>query len=111
MGVSIVYNQPVTQLLLPRVANTLLLTIAGTLLAWAFAIPAGLWAGVKQNSSINRLFTLLAGILIAIPELLLGTLLVYWVATNTHWPVGGMHSTKQTRSPTSSNISSFPQPS
>jgi peptide/nickel transport system permease protein len=94
MRVSIVYNQPVTQLLLPRVANTLLLTVAGTLLAWAFAIPAGLWAGVKQNTSIDRLFTLVAAVLIAIPELLLGILLVYWVATNTHWPVGGMHSTR-----------------
>lgn len=92
MGVSIVYNEPVADLLLPRCANTLLLTLTSTALAWGLALPAGLWAAVRRGGGIDHVWNVAAGLLLAIPELLLGTLLVYWAAGSARWPAGGMRS-------------------
>ena len=44
MGFSFAYNAPVAPLLLVRAKNTLLLTITATLLAWAIALPLGVWS-------------------------------------------------------------------
>jgi len=47
MGFSFAYNSPVAPLLLVRSKNTLLLTITATLLAWAIAIPLGVWSAER----------------------------------------------------------------
>src|SRR5208282_6129572 len=44
MGFSFAYNSPVAPLLYMRARNTLLLTMTATLLAWAIALPVGVWS-------------------------------------------------------------------
>ena len=43
LGFSFAYNSPVEDLLPVRAANTLLLTVPATLLAWAIALTLGVW--------------------------------------------------------------------
>jgi len=55
MGYSFAYNAPVAPLLAVRARNTLLLTIASTLLAWCVALPLGVWsAGHPRGWAIAR---------------------------------------------------------
>src|SRR5207253_3188165 len=43
LGYSFAYGSPVAPLLWPRARNTLLLTATATAVAWALAIPVGIW--------------------------------------------------------------------
>ncbi|PYY13115.1 MAG: ABC transporter substrate-binding protein, partial [Acidobacteria bacterium] len=43
-GISLAYNTPVAPLLLGRAKNTILLTGLATFVAWAVAIPLGIWS-------------------------------------------------------------------
>ncbi len=84
LGVSIAYNQPVASLIAPRIRNTLLLTVTALLLAWAIAVPLGVWGG--------RLASLAIALPLTVPELVLGGLAVYWAARTGWLPAGGMTS-------------------
>src|SRR5262249_14877723 len=44
MGFSLLYERPVGPLLRERAANTLLLTVAATAVAWCLAVPIGAWS-------------------------------------------------------------------
>jgi peptide/nickel transport system permease protein len=92
MGFSFAYNSPVAPLLLARARNTLLLTITSTLLAWAIALPLGIWSAERLGQLPDRLLSWGTAILLVIPDLALALgLLVF--AVRTGWlPSGGMAS-------------------
>jgi peptide/nickel transport system permease protein len=90
LGQSMVYNQPVSTLLAPRVANTLVLTGTSLILSWMLALAFGVWAGSRENGPTDRVLRGISGILLAIPELIVATLLVYWAARSGRFPTGGM---------------------
>jgi peptide/nickel transport system permease protein len=92
MGFSFAYNSPVAPLLLVRARNTLLLTITSTLLAWAIALPLGIWSAERLGQLPDRLLSWGTAILLVIPDLALALgLLVF--AVRTGWlPSGGMAS-------------------
>jgi peptide/nickel transport system permease protein len=89
LGESIAYHQPVAVLLPPRCANTLLLTATSLLFSWSLALSFGTWAGANQGGLVDWTVRALAAILLAIPELIAATLLVYWAAHSGTFPVGG----------------------
>lgn len=92
MGFSFAYNTPVAPLLITRARNTLLLTITATLLAWAIALPLGVWSAARRGRVPDRLLSWATAALLVIPDLalVLGLLLL---AVKTGWfPAGGMHS-------------------
>jgi peptide/nickel transport system permease protein len=92
LGVSIAYNQPVGELLRPRLVNTVLLTSLSLIAAWGLAIPLGIWAGARRATWQAGFLALAAGFLMAVPEVVSGTLLVYWAARSGILPTGGMRS-------------------
>jgi len=91
-GRSYTYHQPVADVLMGRLGNTLLLTVAAAVVTWGLAIPLGVLAAVRQHRATDRLLSLLAFASLSVPEVLSGLVLLF-LAARTHWlPIGGMHS-------------------
>jgi peptide/nickel transport system permease protein len=92
MGFSFAYNSPVAPLLLLRARNTLFLTITSTLLAWAIALPLGIWSAERLGRLPDRLFSWGTAILLVIPDLALALGLLVFAVRTGWFPTGGMAS-------------------
>jgi peptide/nickel transport system permease protein len=92
-GYSFSYNCPVGALLWVRARNTLLLTSLATLLAWMVALPWGTLEALYKGGWIDKLGATVTALLLAIPDVLLGLLLLLLAARTGLLPVGGMTST------------------
>jgi peptide/nickel transport system permease protein len=91
-GHSFAYNLPVSALLKYRIRNTLLLGTAGMLLAWAFALPLGIWSACHRQKLLDRVATGFSTLLLGTPELVLGLLFLLLAARTQILPAGGMMS-------------------
>jgi len=92
LGFSFAYDAPAAPLLWARAVNTLILTVASTLLAWLIALPLGIWSAERRGGAPDIAISSATAILLIIPDLLLalGFLLL---AVRTGWfPTGGMAS-------------------
>src|SRR5262249_28988511 len=92
MGFSLLYERPVGPLLRERAANTLLLTVAATAVAWCLAVPIGAWSAGRRGKVADRASGVVVTALLALPDLLvaLGLLLVAVRAGGL--PLGGVTS-------------------
>lgn len=77
LGLSMRYGQPVLQLILDRFPVTLQLTSMAVLIALLIGIPIGVLSAVRHNSIIDLVGRVLALLGLAMPNFLLGTLLIY----------------------------------
>jgi peptide/nickel transport system permease protein len=91
-GYSISYDRPVGSLLWLRARNTLLLTSLATLLAWMVALPWGTLEALQKGGLIDRIGASVTALLLAIPDVLLGLLLLLLAAKSGFLPTGGMAS-------------------
>jgi peptide/nickel transport system permease protein len=90
MGYSFAYNSPVAPLLWIRARNTLLLTLTATLIAWAIALPLGVWSAATAGRWPDRVFSWATASLLVIPDLVLALGLLI-VAVRSGWfPTGGL---------------------
>ncbi|MBM3558990.1 MAG: ABC transporter permease, partial [Alphaproteobacteria bacterium] len=90
-GYSRTYNRPVLEILLPRLANTLLLLGIAAMLAIAVAVMAGIVAALRPrgiaDAAIN--FACFAGV--SVPPFWLALVLIIVFAVTLGWlPAGGM---------------------
>src|SRR3989440_2458033 len=92
MGFSFGYNSPVAPLLLMRARNTLLLTITPTLLAWAIALPLGVWSAERLGRLPDRLLSWGTAALLVTPDLALALGLLVLAVRSGWFPTGGMAS-------------------
>lgn len=93
MGHSFLWHAPVTYVIKQRLVNSMILTIASTILAWLIAIPIGIHSAVNQYSWSDKLLSFFAFIGVAIPTWFLGLLLLFFTVTfGWGFPVGGMTS-------------------
>jgi len=92
MGFSFAYNSSVAPLLLMRARNTLLLTITATLLAWAIALPLGVWSADRLGRLPDRLLSWGTAALLVIPDLALALALLVLAVRSGWFPTGGMAS-------------------
>jgi peptide/nickel transport system permease protein len=92
LGYSIAYKVPVTQLIYDRLWNTFVLSLGALVLAWAIAIPLGIWAAVKKDSWADRLCSMIAFVGLSVPDLLLALLALMFAAATGWFPVGGAES-------------------
>ena len=92
MGFSFAYNSPVAPLLLVRARNTLLLTITATLLAWAIALPLGVWSAERLGRFPDRVISWSTAALLVIPDLALALGLLVLTIRTRWFPTGGMAS-------------------
>jgi peptide/nickel transport system permease protein len=92
MGYSFAYNTPVVPLLLVRAKNTLLLTITATLIAWAIALPLGVWSADRLGRLPDRVISWSTATLLVIPDLALALGLLVLTVRTGWFPTGGMAS-------------------
>jgi|SRR5208282_4261982 len=92
MGFSFAYNSPVAPLLWVRARNTLLLTLTATLIAWALALPLGIWSARTLGRLPDRALSLATAGLLVIPDLLLALGLLILAVRSGWFPTGGMAS-------------------
>lgn len=91
-GKSIKLNRPVVQLIGERLPNTLILMGMALLISLVFAIPLGLWAGLKKNKLADNIISFVSYIGISIPPFWLAMVLVIIFSLKLQWfPTGGMH--------------------
>ncbi len=83
LGRSLEWNQPVSKLIADRLPWSLAISVASFFLAYAIAIPIGLYSATRQYSIGDYFFTLIGFIGLATPNFLLALLILwyYFVAT------------------------------
>lgn len=92
LGYSFAFRSPVSSVILSRLGNTLILSLTAMAIAWLLAIPLGIFAAVKQGTSVDKGLSFLAFIGMSIPNFFFALLLLY-LAAKTGWlPLGGMYS-------------------
>ncbi|AFZ69441.1 ABC transporter permease [Deinococcus peraridilitoris] len=94
LGQSFLYGTPVTQIILSRLPNTLLLAGMSLLITILIAIPLGMLCGLRPNSWLDRVISTISVVFIAVPVFWLGLLLIILFAVTLHvLPAGGMYTT------------------
>lgn len=90
-GYSRLYQQPVGEILLPRLGATLQLLGTSMVLALILAIPLGVLAASKPNSGLDYAINLACFGGISIPPFWLALLLIAYIAVPVSWiPASGM---------------------
>ena len=85
LGRSIVYNQPVTELLAERLPRSAILFVLSTVVALLIGIPLGVLQGARRNRWIDHLATSGTFLFYSTPVFFLGLMLIYLFAII--WPV------------------------
>ena len=93
LGQSLFTNEPVMDLILERVGVTILLSVYSLVLALAIAIPLGVLAAIRANTSIDRAALGVAVFGQAIPNFWFGLILIYLFGVLLRWlPISGSSS-------------------
>ncbi|MFS8500356.1 MAG: ABC transporter permease [Caldicoprobacter sp.] len=90
LGVSILQERPVIEMIKERLPVTLEIGLLGFLITFLIAIPVGVIAAVKKNTLVD--YMCMSGTLLgaAIPTFWLGMLLMYFFAYKLRWfPISG----------------------
>ncbi len=77
LGMSYVWNRPVTELIGERLLLTITISIVTILFTWALAVPIGIYSAVRQYSWGDYAFTTLGFIGLATPGFLLALVFMY----------------------------------
>lgn len=96
LGVSILQERPVIDMIKERLPVTLGIGLFGFLITFIISIPVGVIAAVKRNTMVDYLS--MTGILVgqSLPTFWLGMLLLYFFAYKLRWfPISGDGSIKQ----------------
>ena len=91
--------QPVKNLIRDRLWMTVALTGFTVIVTWSFAIPVGIYSAVRQHSIGDYTFTFLGFTGIAVPDFLLGLLLMYIAFAYFDQSVGGLNSAEYANKP------------
>lgn len=82
---------PVSELIMNRLPNTLLLMIVSTLLAALIAIPFGIYSAMRPYSKLDYTVTVGSFLGIATPNFWFGLMLIMFFSVNLGWfPTGGV---------------------
>ena len=85
-------QRPAKELIGDRIQMTVVLTGFTILVTWTFAIPVGIYSAVRQHSIGDYAFTLLGFTGLAVPDFLLGLVLMYVAYAYFDQSVGGLFS-------------------
>ncbi|MCX7340468.1 MAG: ABC transporter permease [Hyphomicrobiales bacterium] len=93
LGTSFFRREPVWSIILSALPNTLVLTMTGLVLAYAFGILAGAWLATKRGTLAEGILVPMALATRAAPEFWLGMILLTVFAFSLGWlPAGGANS-------------------
>ncbi len=85
-------GEKVSDKLMERIPNTLLLTGCVIILTWAVGIPLGIVAALHWRKPVDRLLTILSSIGMAIPSFFFALLLLIFAVKTGWFPTGGLTS-------------------
>lgn len=92
LGRSLTVNAPVADIMLPRFANTIILTVAALILCIVVAVPLGVIAAHKQYSIFDRVSMMVSLAGASVPVYWFGLLLIGAFAVTLGWlPTSGMY--------------------
>ena len=83
---------PVVDLITARIPFTIYLSIFTIMITWILAIPIGIYSALRQNSVGDYVFTFLGFTGLAVPDFLLGLVMMYVLFAYFDHSVGGMFS-------------------
>ena len=89
----------VKELIGDRIQMTIVLTGFTILVTWTFAIPVGIYSAVRQHSVGDYFFTFIGFSGLAVPDFLLGLVLMYVAFAYFNQSVGGLISTEYQDAP------------
>lgn len=92
LGYSFSYKIKVSELILPRFLNTLILSLTAELIIWVLAIPFGMLCAIKREKFLDKIISFFAFAGLSFPEILLALLALLFAATTGLFPIGGMTS-------------------
>ena len=84
-GLSYQHKSPVTDLLLERMPATIELSVVSAVIAFALALPAGVYTGLYRNRWSSKAMLTLSLIGISVPTFLIGILFIYLFAVILGW--------------------------
>ena len=90
LGFSLEFQLPVKQVIGERLLMTVILAGSTALLAWALSIPIGIYSAMRQHSIEDYTVTFIGFIGLAVPDFLLGLILLWISATVFDQSVGGL---------------------
>lgn len=76
LGVSFRSGEPVTLLLAERLPATLSLALVGVVIAIAIALPAGIWAGLREGRLADGIVRITSQLGVSVPDFWMGLLLI-----------------------------------
>jgi peptide/nickel transport system permease protein len=99
MGRSLEWNQPVTKLIADRLPWSLAVSFASFLLAYAIAIPIGLYSATNKYSLGDYVLTVIGFIGLATPNFLLALIILWYYFVATGQVAVGLFSPEYIRAP------------
>jgi peptide/nickel transport system permease protein len=91
-GRSFQYNQPVADVIGPRLSLTLIISLISLVFVWIVAIPIGIYSATHQYSFLDYVFTFIGFIGLAIPGFLIALVLIYFIFAQTGVALTGLFS-------------------
>ncbi|MGQ0548383.1 MAG: ABC transporter permease [Armatimonadota bacterium] len=91
-GYSFAFQVPVIWLIGSRLLNSVILNIVSFAIAWAVAIPLGIYAARRQYTAGDNTLSLFAYVGISTPTFFSGLFLLYLAYVTGWFPIGGMTS-------------------
>jgi peptide/nickel transport system permease protein len=98
-GYSYRYDAKIRSLISDRLQFTIALSAFTTIVVWSFAFPVGIYSAVRQHSIGDYTFTFLGFAGLAVPDFLLGLVLMYVFFAYFDQSVGGLFSTSYQNAP------------
>jgi len=94
-GVSLTNREPVVRTLVSKLKYSLTLSVGSLFLAYAIAVPLGIFSAVKKGTRADRVLTTTLFMLYSLPSFFVATVLLYFFSTGSRWdslrlfPTGG----------------------
>jgi peptide/nickel transport system permease protein len=96
LGVSLISNKPVLEMIAPRIEPSISIAISTIILAVVVAVPLGVLAAWKQGTWIDRFVMALSVLGFSVPVFVIGYVLIQFFAIDLRWvPVQGFRSITQ----------------
>lgn len=93
LGESFTYRVPVSEIILSRLFNTLILSLAAMLISWGISIPIGIYSATHRYSWLDNFFSVFSFIGLSIPNFFFALLLLFSIVKfKLPLPINGMTS-------------------
>jgi peptide/nickel transport system permease protein len=92
MGVSFLWNRPVSELIWGQMGLTVAVTFTAMVVQWLFAIPLGIYSAVRQYSLLDYILSGVTFLAAGIPHFLIALVLMWVVWSLTGFNVTGLFS-------------------